>query len=135
MPVLFSGQGEKLLERNKCPGLNMRQYGMSYISTTYNTLVIKLPANVCTARYPLQLSRLEQCEGNFLLKETQILDCLTFPNYTAGSNGAMWVKFLLKETTTNSIIWGSNQVLLDKRPMPNHCYYCWPTLTLSIIIV
>ena len=50
-------------------------------------------------------------------------NCLTFPNYTAGLTGAMWVKFLLKETwtTTNSIIWESNQDLLDHRPIPNHC--------------
>ena len=74
MPVSFSGRSEKLPESNKCPGLNMRQYSMSYISTTYNTLVIKLPANTCTARYPLQLGRLEQCEGSFLLKEKQLLD-------------------------------------------------------------
>ena len=34
MLVLFSGWGEKLLERNKCTGHNLRQYGM-----------------VCTSRY------------------------------------------------------------------------------------
>ena len=34
----------------------------------------------------------------------------------------MWVKFLLKETTTtNSIIWESNLDLLDHRLIPNHC--------------
>ena len=65
----------------------MRQYGMSYISTTYNTLVIKLPANTCTARYPLQLGRLEQCEGSFLLKETQLLDLSHIPQLYS------WIKW------------------------------------------
>ena len=57
-----------------------------------------------------------------MLKETNHWCCLTFPNYTAGSTGAMWVKFLLKETTTtNSIIWESNLDLMDHRPIPNQC--------------
>ena len=32
------------------------------------------PANTSTAKYPLQLGRLEQCEGSSLLKETQLLE-------------------------------------------------------------
>ena len=48
--------------------------------------------------------------------------CPTFPNYTGESTGAMWIKFLLKETTTtNSTIQESNQDLLDHRLIPNHC--------------
>ena len=61
--------------------------------------------------------------GSFFLKETNHWCCLTFPNYTAGSTGAMWVKFLLKETTTtNSIIWESNLDPLNHKadPKPLH---------------
>ena len=91
--------------------------------------LLSFPANTSTAIHPLQLGRLEQCEWSFLLKETQLLELpqysLTFSIYTAGLTGVMWVKFLLKEaTTTNSIIWESNQVLLDHRPIPNHCCCC-----------
>ena len=56
------------------------------------------------------LGRLEQSEGSFLLKEIQLLELLTFPSYTPELTGAMWVKFLLKETTTNSkIFWITGQ--------------------------
>ena len=57
--------------------------------------------------------------------------CLTFPNYTAGLTGAMWVKFLLKETT-NSTIQESNQDLLNHKPILNHCCCC-PTEHIVII--
>ena len=38
-----------------------------------------LIANASTARYPLQLGRLEQCEESLLLKETQLLELLHIP--------------------------------------------------------
>ena len=85
------------------------------------------PSGASTARYPLQLGRLEQCEEVSCSRTHNHWCCLTFPNYTAGSTGAMWVKFLLKETTANSIIWESNLDLLDHWPIPNHCMllpYC-----------
>ena len=37
------------------------------------------PANASTARYPLQLGRLEQCEGSFLLKGTRLLELPCIP--------------------------------------------------------
>ena len=52
--------------------------------------------------------------------------CLTFPNQYSWLN---WSNVgLHKEiTTTNSIIWGLNQDLLDQTPSLNHCC-CYPTV-------
>ena len=85
-------------------------------------------ANASTARYLSQLGKLEQVSCS---RKHNYKSCLTFPNYTTGMTGAMWVKFLLKETT-NSTIQESNQGLLDNKPILNHCCCC-PTEHIVII--
>ena len=44
---MFSGWGEKLLERNKCPGHNMRQYGICITRHKQTTVRTVLKQNYC----------------------------------------------------------------------------------------
>ena len=68
------------------------------------------------------MGRLEQCEGSFLFKETQLPNGLTFPNYTARSTGTMWITFLAQGNNNNKQHHlGIEPDLLDHRPIPNHC--------------
>ena len=86
-------------------------------------LLPSLTNQASTAKYLLQLGRLEQCEGSFLLKETTTtIELFHIPQLYSWVDWSNVGKVMLKETTTtNSTIWESNQDLLDYRPIPNHC--------------
>ena len=58
MPVSFSGLGEKLLERNKQPGCNSRQYSIQNLYTsitkqaTHQTLIRECLYNLQLIHHP-----------------------------------------------------------------------------------
>ena len=64
-PVSFSGQGEKLLERNKCPGHNLRQYDI-YIHTIARTTFIGMPSCLHLDRYKLLSMHVHVLLANFM---------------------------------------------------------------------
>ena len=98
------------------------------ITASVNEVQYLSPASASTARYTLQLGRLEQYEWTFLLKETQPL---VLPHFLQ----LMWVNFLTQENNSKQrclgIKPGSPGLQADLEPL-SHCCPRMPWATTKV---